>query len=1158
MASLVNPSNINGNFPIAGQDNDSQGFRDNFTNIRNNFAFIKGEVEDLQNKAILKTALTGSTLDNNFQGSQLKNVQFKDYSETVNDWGNTAGEIQLDYALGNVHKVYTVDSVTINAVIKNPPGTLQFSRLLLYITISNTSHTLTIPNTIATELSGIAGLRKISGVDVINFTETGTYVFEFATVDQGVNFFVRDLSRANQLFRDPNFYFNNIGAGAASSSHPSGFESPTLKLGWGNLLSISTPTVSIPDIIDTKKLGADVLQVRGGITSYYSHADGVAIVTNPNDPSKLATAGFSVSSSRIATPAAGSSSVLGATGQLNSGDLVGYFNALGYVNDANGGATTSFNQMASIAVYSVGSDTNNGIGGNIVISTKKDGVAGLNAAMVIDNKQNVTVYGNLDVRGTQTTIESTVVSVNDLNFVVANGSASSTQANSAGLSVQLNQTGAYANIYYTSSGYSGIGSADTGGVWNFDKQVNVEVTTSSTDSRSGALVVKGGLGVAGALNVGGTFGLTSTTEATTTTSAAFAVGGGIAAAKNIIAGGALFANSTAVTYSVNSGSLVAQGGLGVAGIAIIGGNVLLTSTTDTTGTSTGALIVQGGLNVGKTLMANTGPVILGDTTDSTYTSLLGSAGVNTSYNGVMRVHGGAHIVKTLNVGNDAGAGKIIINAGASGGVGTRGTNTSGLLVVGSDAGLGGASITGVLNIGNSSGTQGGIWILNKNNTSVPTDNFVQNAPTPYSVPTGNGVFTSLGGANVLGNLFIGQASSDNGTTSPGGDAQWGSGNLYAISGAMSTGVNSGAIQIRKVKLPTNLASSNPGIYNDGFARGGMSMEGNLYVYGNVLLGGGGVDSGKTGYIAQTYSNVIINGLLDATNSNIASIVVKGGIGVNKTVQVEGNIVGFATTTGTAAKTGALVLSSGGAYINGTSVINGNLVLTSVDGGGTTTTGALVVTGSGGIGVGGPGAFGGQLSTASGTAGGDGAGALLVTNGGGSIAGNLWVKGAVQPINAVGAAGIALVSATGSDVTITQTAIVSGTISGMNFRAEAGKTYYFEAFIMHDMTTATGSKVFSVSYGPYGSTGAGTGTLTYTVEQSITTAATSLNVQGIQANASVSASASVASVPQNNLIARITGTFYASGVAQLVFVQCQSSAGSLVIRGSSFIKFTKLN
>ena len=56
MPSNVNPFNINGNYPIAGQDNDSQGFRDNFTNIKNNFAFIKSEVEDIQNKALLKSA----------------------------------------------------------------------------------------------------------------------------------------------------------------------------------------------------------------------------------------------------------------------------------------------------------------------------------------------------------------------------------------------------------------------------------------------------------------------------------------------------------------------------------------------------------------------------------------------------------------------------------------------------------------------------------------------------------------------------------------------------------------------------------------------------------------------------------------------------------------------------------------------------------------------------------------------------------------------------------------------------------------------------------------------------------------------------------------------------------------------------------------------
>lgn len=49
MASNINPNNINGNYPVAGQDNDSQGFRDNFTNISNNFSFAATEISALQN-----------------------------------------------------------------------------------------------------------------------------------------------------------------------------------------------------------------------------------------------------------------------------------------------------------------------------------------------------------------------------------------------------------------------------------------------------------------------------------------------------------------------------------------------------------------------------------------------------------------------------------------------------------------------------------------------------------------------------------------------------------------------------------------------------------------------------------------------------------------------------------------------------------------------------------------------------------------------------------------------------------------------------------------------------------------------------------------------------------------------------------------------------
>ena len=48
--SNINPNNINGAYPVAGVDNDSQGFRDNFTNIKNNLVFAQAELNDLQSK----------------------------------------------------------------------------------------------------------------------------------------------------------------------------------------------------------------------------------------------------------------------------------------------------------------------------------------------------------------------------------------------------------------------------------------------------------------------------------------------------------------------------------------------------------------------------------------------------------------------------------------------------------------------------------------------------------------------------------------------------------------------------------------------------------------------------------------------------------------------------------------------------------------------------------------------------------------------------------------------------------------------------------------------------------------------------------------------------------------------------------------------------
>ena len=56
MASNIVPGNIDPTYPKAGQDNSSQGFRDNFNSIKNNFTEAKTEIETMQtNKANLNS-----------------------------------------------------------------------------------------------------------------------------------------------------------------------------------------------------------------------------------------------------------------------------------------------------------------------------------------------------------------------------------------------------------------------------------------------------------------------------------------------------------------------------------------------------------------------------------------------------------------------------------------------------------------------------------------------------------------------------------------------------------------------------------------------------------------------------------------------------------------------------------------------------------------------------------------------------------------------------------------------------------------------------------------------------------------------------------------------------------------------------------------------
>ena len=189
MTSAINPNNIDGAYPVAGQDNDSQGFRDNFTNTKTNFEYAADEITDLQNKAVLKAALTGGTLNNNMAGSLLSNAQLQDMSETRVALGTISGTATIDYSAGPYYTLTTSGPVSLSFTNFSVAGTV--SRVRVQITVTSTAHTLTLPAAVSVGTFNIQGIIS----NVIYFNSPDTYEYEFETSDGGTTITIFDLNQ---------------------------------------------------------------------------------------------------------------------------------------------------------------------------------------------------------------------------------------------------------------------------------------------------------------------------------------------------------------------------------------------------------------------------------------------------------------------------------------------------------------------------------------------------------------------------------------------------------------------------------------------------------------------------------------------------------------------------------------------------------------------------------------------------------------------------------------------------------------------------------------------------------------------------------------------------------------------------------------------------
>lgn len=181
MASNINPTQINITYPIAGQDNDTQGFRDNFSSIQNNFNIAASEITALQTVTASSPSITSvpsSLVAPGIPGQIAFNSNYFYVCIGTNNWiqiPNFTGNVTLNQVNGNLvsstNGVYTTGRFT---SVYSDGIVMDFIPTVGRITVG-ANETIGFYNGGVSVENLLANLNSTSGLTVIgNISSSGT------------------------------------------------------------------------------------------------------------------------------------------------------------------------------------------------------------------------------------------------------------------------------------------------------------------------------------------------------------------------------------------------------------------------------------------------------------------------------------------------------------------------------------------------------------------------------------------------------------------------------------------------------------------------------------------------------------------------------------------------------------------------------------------------------------------------------------------------------------------------------------------------------------------------------------------------------------------------------------------------------------------------
>ncbi len=199
----INTNGINTNYPVPGENNSTQGFRDNFASIKTNLDTAGTEITDLQNKVVLKAALNGSTINNDMANTLISNAATRSFRATTYNLGNAlSGTVLVNVAQADVQYGNVAGNVTLQFGSWAPTNTE--STLTLKLGVSNSSAVITFPSQVVASNNNFGGTLIENYVNVANtVTITAPHDvqqldFKLRTIDCGNTITIEPINRPYQ------------------------------------------------------------------------------------------------------------------------------------------------------------------------------------------------------------------------------------------------------------------------------------------------------------------------------------------------------------------------------------------------------------------------------------------------------------------------------------------------------------------------------------------------------------------------------------------------------------------------------------------------------------------------------------------------------------------------------------------------------------------------------------------------------------------------------------------------------------------------------------------------------------------------------------------------------------------------------------------------